>query len=58
MYANPAQRAEISMQPSLDSTMVFNTKTRRHRWDLSISDIACGAEAVFWLEVQKQQSNG
>ncbi|MCL1474433.1 hypothetical protein [Argonema antarcticum] len=22
----------------------------RHRWNLSISDIACGAEAVFWLE--------
>jgi hypothetical protein len=25
-------------------------KHERHRWNLSISDIACGAEAVFWLE--------
>jgi hypothetical protein len=25
-------------------------KHERHRWNLSLGDIACGAEAVFWLE--------
>jgi len=37
---------------SLDSRWSSIPKHEEHRWDLSISDIACGAEAVFWLEVQ------
>ncbi len=55
MYArDPAQRdrAEDHLRSAEAWIRQWSSlpQHERHRWDLSIADIACGAEAVFWLK--------